>query len=92
MCLEILIRPARPEERYWRLTDKWIAWRKGDAAKGSVRATETEAIAAVIRECNAQGQSYSVEYVRDKRPVAACCANEKRNMDGGCDSCGAPCL
>lgn len=27
-------------------------------------------------------------------PVApcACCSNERRNMDGGCDSCGAPCL
>lgn len=22
----------------------------------------------------------------------ACCANEKRNMNGGCDNCGDPCL
>ena len=21
-----------------------------------------------------------------------CCPNEKRNMNGGCDSCGDPCL
>lgn len=33
-----------------------------------------------------------------RQPVAgpvepgACCSNERRNMDGGCDSCGAPCL
>lgn len=27
-------------------------------------------------------------------PVAslACCSNERRNNNGGCDSCGAPCL
>lgn len=25
-------------------------------------------------------------------PAGACCANEQRNISGGCDSCGSPCL
>lgn len=24
--------------------------------------------------------------------LVACCENEKRNMNGGCDNCGDPCL
>lgn len=24
--------------------------------------------------------------------VKPCCANEKRNMDGGCTNCGDPCI
>lgn len=28
----------------------------------------------------------------DRIPEGACCANEQRNMNGGCDNCGDPCL
>lgn len=39
-----------------------------------------------------------IQHVVTRQPVAgpvepgACCSNERRNMNGGCDSCGAPCL
>ena len=28
----------------------------------------------------------------DLKPKDSCCSHEKRNMNGGCDNCGAPCL
>ncbi len=27
-----------------------------------------------------------------RKPAGACCNNERRNMNGGCDNCGDPCL
>jgi hypothetical protein len=33
------------------------------------------------------------ELMRGLPPVSMrCCPNERRNMNGGCDSCGDPCL
>ena len=26
------------------------------------------------------------------KPADACCESERRNLNGGCDNCGAPCL
>ena len=44
-------------------------------------------MAQIIREMNATDSDASSDI-----PTVACCANERRNMNGGCDNCGAPCL
>lgn len=33
-----------------------------------------------------------VQWKKSEIPEGACCAYEKRNMNGGCDNCGDPCL
>jgi SLOG family YspA-like protein len=33
-----------------------------------------------------------IEAVDNSDLIGACCADERRNMNGGCDSCGDPCL
>lgn len=43
----------------------------------------------VCPEC---GEDVEETSVPPKLDVDACCENEDRNLNGGCDSCGDPCL
>lgn len=39
-----------------------------------------------------EAEAFHVRLRPGEIPEGACCANEKRNMAGGCESCGAPCI
>ena len=38
------------------------------------------------------GPNFGCTKFEPKERSVSCCSNEKRNMNGGCDNCGDPCL
>lgn len=59
---------------------------------GSVRqgsATEVEIINFIVFELSRVAVKH---FERHTSEINACCTDENRNLNGGCDSCGDPCL
>lgn len=65
----------------------------GNEAANVMLTTDTaEAVDALARQFNVPDAQHEVRASPIADLIEPCCANEKRGMNGGCLSCGDPCV